>query len=78
MAFSDGACEGRVPGDLRLRAVVEGYEEKTLSPILDCDAIYRELLGGIRSADLADPAYYARLREALDRVELEFALEKRR
>jgi len=74
--FGNGEFSGQVSGDLRLRAVVEGYKEETLSPILDCDRIYRDLLGGIRSADLADPAYYARLREALDDVALEFAMKR--
>lgn len=72
--FSDGEFKGSVSGDLRLRAVVKGYKEKVLSPILNCDLIYRNLLGGIRSEDLADAAYYARLREALDDIELEFAM----
>ena len=75
-AFRDGHFAGEVPGDLRLRAAVDGYATATLSPILDCERIYRDLLGGIRGPDLADPAYYARLRDALADVELEFALER--
>lgn len=74
--FTGGVFQGAVPGDLRLRACVEGYPSQALSPILHCDAIYRDLLGGLRTADLADPAYYARLREALDRVELRFELHR--
>ena len=74
--FREGVFEGRVPGDLRLRTQVEGYAPRVLSPILDYDPLYRDLLGGIRSADLADPAYYERLRRALDRVELRFELSR--
>jgi len=54
--------------------VVDGYESQTLSPILDCEPIYRDLLGGIQGPDLADPDYYARLRWALNDVELHFPL----
>ncbi|MBT3342223.1 MAG: CehA/McbA family metallohydrolase [Gemmatimonadetes bacterium] len=72
--FSDGSFNGQVAGDLRLRAVVEGYHDMILSPILDFPEIYREILAGIRREDLADPAYYVKLREALDRVELSFAM----
>ena len=46
-----------------------------LSPILDCGMIYRDIMGGIRKEDLADPAYLDRLRAALDDVELSFALQ---
>jgi hypothetical protein len=72
--FRDGEFSGEIPGDLRLRAAIDGYEPQTLSPILDCERIYRDLLGGIRGPDLADPDYYARLRRALDEVELNFTL----
>ena len=75
-AFSEGLFQGAVPGDLRLRACVEGYAPQVLSPILHCDALYRDLLGGIRTPDLADPAYYARLRQALDHVELQFEMTR--
>ena len=75
-SFAGGSLETVVPGDLRLRAVVAGYAPLVLSPILDSPTLYRQLLGGIRSADLADPTYYGRLRQALDRVELHFALTR--
>jgi len=77
-SFGDGLFAGGVPADLRLRARVDGYDEQVLSPILDNERIYRDLLGGIRSTDLADPAYYQRLRQALDHVQLEFRLVRRR
>ncbi|MFH1569999.1 MAG: CehA/McbA family metallohydrolase [Gemmatimonadota bacterium] len=70
----EGAFAGAVPGDLRLRARVEGYAPQVLSPILDHPPLYRDLLGPIRAADLADPAYYERLRRTLDRVELRFEM----
>ena len=72
--FHNGEFSGEIPGDLRLHAVVDGYESQTLSPILDCEPIYRDLLGGIQGPDLADPDYYARLRRALNDVELHFPL----
>ena len=56
---------------------MEGYADAILSPILDFPEIYRTILGGIRRGDLADPAFYARLREALDRVELAFSMKRR-
>ena len=73
--FRSGEFSGEISGDLRLRAVVDGYESQTLSPLLDCEPIYRDLLGGIRGPDLANPDYYARLRQALDDVELDFTLK---
>ena len=73
--FENGRLTCSFPGDLRLRAVVDGYRPMTLSPILDCEVIYRDIMGGIRRDDLADPAYLERLRAALDEVELSFAME---
>ena len=77
-SFGDGSFGGGLPADLRLRARVDGYQEQVLSPILDNERIYRDLLGGIRAADLADPAYYQHLRHALDHVRLAFRLVRKR
>jgi len=77
-SFAQGSFTGSVAADLRLRARADGYCEQVLSPILDHAPMYRDLLGGIRSTDLADPAYYQQLRQTLDHVELEFRLERRR
>lgn len=76
MPFEKGHLTCSLRGDLRLRAIVDGYQDMILSPILDCEEIYRDIMGGIRREDLADPAYLDRLRAALDHVELSFPMER--
>lgn len=65
-----------VPGTVRLRAEVPGYEPRTLSPFLDSPEVVR-FITGLDDQTLLEWETYERLRELLGDLQLTFSMKRR-
>lgn len=72
----DGRLVCTVPGTVRLRAEVPGYEPKILSPFLDSPELVR-FITSLDDQALLDWGSYERLRELLGGLELTFQMQRR-
>jgi hypothetical protein len=72
----EGELTCTLPGTVRLRAEVPGYEPKTLSPFLDSPEVV-QFITALDDQALLDWETYERLRALLDRLELTFELRRR-
>lgn len=70
-----GELSCTVPGTVRLRADVPGYEPLTLSPFLDCPELVR-FITGLDDQALLDWSTYERVRELLGVLELTFSMKR--
>ena len=74
-SFSAGQAMLTLPATVRLRASVDGYEQPVLSPFLDNPKLVKRVTE-LSDQDLLEWKTFARIRESLQNVDLQFKLRK--
>ncbi len=75
-SIKDGAYIIQCPATARLRASAKGCKSQTKSIFFDDPTLYKNLILPLNREDMLDPAYYEKIKMALQNIHLDFALEK--